>query len=194
MSKQFWFVIEGDNGSGKDTVADRLIDDRWFLASRLPQVVDEKERASRLAGVDRVNAFLSYNKMCADLIAAHASRSFLVRYWPSTIAAAFADAIFEWDEIAGRVANILRDLPAPSLILFLECNLNGRRNRVQQRVPLPGAVDDLSEHRDRRYREAIKRIANYPGVGNWKTLDTTHLGIEQVYQAVQSLLSEMEVM
>src|SRR5579863_8497797 len=108
MAEHFWFEIEGDNGAGKTTLADRLMADGWFLASRTPQAVAEATRASSLRGVDRVGAFLAYNQMCGELASAHPKPSFLVRYWPSTLAASFADKIFDWPEIEGRIQHILR--------------------------------------------------------------------------------------
>ncbi|MCH7724883.1 MAG: hypothetical protein IH991_00165 [Planctomycetes bacterium] len=128
MRKHIWFVIEGDNGAGKDTLADRLLPDGWFLASRSPHVVTAKEQASHLTGVDRVDAFLLYNQMCAKLATKHPSRSVLVRYWPSTLAAGFADSIFEWAEFETRVEQCVRELPTPELILFLQCGLDARHN------------------------------------------------------------------
>ncbi len=194
MPKRFWFVIEGDNGAGKDSLAERLIGDGWFLGNRILEINAQKERASRLSGIARVRAFMLYNEMCGELISAHPSRSFLVRYWPSTLAAAFADAIFEWAEIETEVDFSLRQLPAPALFLFLTCGLDTRRNRVKNRGMVPGAVDDISEDRDNRYRESIRRLAEYPGVGNWKSLDTTELNTEQVYQSVRKMLVDMEVL
>lgn len=194
MSKDFWFVIEGDNGAGKDTLADRLIGEGWLLTTRIREVVAKKEQASRLSGLDRINAFMTYNKICGELILASPAPSFLVRYWPSTVAAAFADAIFEWEEIDILIANILHELPAPNLILYLECGLDTRRNRVHERGLIPGSIDDLSQERDKRYREAIGRLANYQGVGNWRNLDTSKLSIEQVYMAIQSLLPKKQVL
>jgi thymidylate kinase len=191
MPTRFWFVIEGDNGAGKDSLADRLSGDGWFLATRIPEVVAEKEQAKRLRGKDRVSAFMAYNKTCRTLISGNPSPCFLERYWPSTVAAAFADEIIEWAEIENLVANILREFPAPKLILYLECDLDTRRNRIQERGPIPGSVDDLTEKRDLRYREAIRWLATHPGIGNWKTLDTSRLSIEQVYLTVHSMLPEI---
>ncbi len=191
MPEHFWFVIEGDNGAGKDTLADRLVIDGWFLASRSSHAIADKEQASQLTGLDRVSAFLSYNQICAKLASGHPSRSFLVRYWPSTLAAGFADAIFDWAEFETRVDQSMRQLPVPRLILFLRCGLDARRNRVQQRGLVPGSVDDVSEDRDVRYLRAITWLTEYMGAGYWKTLETSKLNIEQVYQAVQSLLAEV---
>ncbi len=191
MRKRLWFVIEGDNGAGKDALADRLIDDGWFLSSRLPQVVAEKDSARLQYGKDRVTAFLSYNQRCGELASTHSSRSFLVRYWPSTLAAAFADDILEWPDFESWVDRTVRQLPAPALILYLQCGLNTRRDRVQQRGMVPGSVDDVSENRDRRYWNAVRWLSTSPGLGNWNTLDTTELNIEQVHRAVRSLLSKL---
>jgi hypothetical protein len=79
------------------------------------------------------------------------------------------------------------------LTLYLECNLDARRNRVYGRGDIAGSVDDVTEKRDRRYREVIRRLANHPGIGNWKTLDTSKLSIEQVYLTVRTLLSEIKI-
>ena len=64
MPKRFWFVIEGDNGAGKDSLAERLTGDGWFLCNGIPEIKAEKERASRLSGIDRVKAF-SRTTRCA---------------------------------------------------------------------------------------------------------------------------------
>ncbi len=191
MSKQFWFVIEGDNGAGKDTLADWLVGDGWFLASQASQAAAEGRRANGLSGMNRVNAFLSYNRICGELAAAK-SRSFLVRYWPSTLAAAFADGVLNWDEIEPRIDLLLHQFPAPAMVMFLKCELNARRSRVEGRTPVDGAVDDLSGERDQRYREVIERLSAYPRIGMWRTLDTTKLNAEEVREAALSVLVQME--
>ncbi len=192
MRKHFWFVIEGDNGAGKDSLADRLINDKWCSASRHCQALDQKKLANGLTGIDRINAFLSYNQMCGKLASGHKCRCFLVRYWPSTLAGGFADCIINWKEFITRVDQCITQFPATALILYLQCGLDIRRNRVRQRGLVSGSVDDVSKQRDVRYQEAIRWLAQFPRLGNWKTLDTSKLTIEEVHQAVQALLAKVE--
>ena len=192
MRENFWFVIEGDNGTGKDTLADQLRLDDWFLVNRTPNAVTAKEQASRLTGLDRVEAFMSYNQTYAHLASVHPVRSILIRYWPSTLAAGFADSILDWTEFKTRAHQSMRALPVPKLMLFLQCGLTARRNRVQQRGIVSGSVDDTSEIRSVRYQTAITWLAECVGPKDWKTMETTTLSAEQVHEAVRSLLSGVE--
>jgi hypothetical protein len=191
MLEHFWFVIEGDNGVGKDTLADRLVIDGWFLASQTSQALCYKDEASHLGGLNRVIAFLSYNRFCAKLASGYQSRSFLVRYWPSTLIAGFADAIFDWDEFENRVRDCVTQLPIPRMILFLTCRLDARRDRVRERGLVPGSVDNISEDRDARYLKAVTWLTTHMGEGYWHTPDTTELNSEQVYVSVKSLLAKL---
>jgi hypothetical protein len=191
MREHFWFDIEGDNGTGKDALADRLVLDGWFCASRSPDAEAKKGQASSLTGLDKVSAFKSYNQFCAKLALDHPPRSFLVRYWPSTLAAGFADKIFSWADLETHADHSMRQLPAPGLILLLQCRLDVRRDRVKKRGLVPESLDDMSPERDDRYRKAVARLAECVGPKCWRNLETSELNIDQVYHAAQALLAEV---
>lgn len=182
-------VIEGDNGSGKDTLADRLTMDSWQILSRDPDIVREKELASRLRHKEKFEAFLEYNRKCAEKAVGN-PRSILIRYWPSTLCGGYADNIVSWEEFQTHVESAFDTLPVPALVLFLKCSLESRRIRVKERGLVLNGIDDLSERRDRRYQKAIEWLGKHSNWNAWKTLDVSDLDREQVYEDTKSMLSK----
>jgi len=193
MGARTWIVIEGENGTGKDTLSERFIANGWFNASNHPTAITAKASANTLAGTTRLNAFLAYNHSCAKLVAESPTSGLLVRYWPSSLAAAYADGILPWDSFVMGVNRAIGEYPVPALVLFLECRLNARRMRVQQRGSVPGSTDDVSQRRDRAYRQAIEHFTGHPGMTYWRTIQTGDLNAEQVYEVSQTLLRSCSV-
>lgn len=182
----YWFVIEGDNGAGKDSLAERLVGDGWHLASNTPPVLEAMERARQLDGDARVAAYWAYNRVCGTTASSHPSPSMLVRYWPSTLAAGYADGVLEWDDFTDRCKEASDSLPIPELTVYLQCRLDVRRHRVRGRGPVEGAVDDVSNRRNHCYREAVAWLASQSLPSRWCIVDTSDLDPEQVWHRVRS--------
>jgi len=114
-----WIAIEGDNGAGKDTLAKHFERDGWNVVTYRPAVAQSFKEAASLEGAERVESFVGYNRLCGELASNEVSPCLLIRYWPSTLAAAYADGI--WDDARAKLeAERLRSrLPLPDRILYL---------------------------------------------------------------------------
>jgi thymidylate kinase len=157
-----WIVIEGDNGVGKDTLACKLVGRGWSIPTNDLDARHARDLAMQLCGRDRAFAMLRYGRLCAARAQARAS-SLLVRYWPSTLAAASADELLPPERVGRLIHWAAVNMPRPALFVELTAELPERVRRVQARGRLPGAVDDVSATRNSRYRLAIQKIAGMAG-------------------------------
>ena len=64
----FFFVIEGDNGTGKDTVASKFIEDGFEIVTYDKKIRTMEKLAKKEIGKNRVLKFMAYNKAESDLI------------------------------------------------------------------------------------------------------------------------------
>jgi thymidylate kinase len=182
-----WIVIEGDNGVGKDALASKLAEHGWLIATNDPEAVSARSLAMKSSGQDRVIALLRYERRCAAWAQAQVA-SLLVRYWPSTLAAASADRLLPPERVGRLVHWATANMPRPALFIELTAELPERVRRVETRGRRPGAVDDVSVARDLRYRRAMQNIAGTAGV--WERIDTTHLTAEEVFQTAIRFLGD----
>jgi thymidylate kinase len=163
-----WIVIEGDNGAGKDTLAANLVQYGWRVVSWQTEAKQSEQRARSQSGCERVDAFLSYNALCGSMALDANYSSLVIRYWPSTLAAAYADHLLDWKEIESKVVYCLSSLPHPALIVYLKCDLQARQKRIAERG---GNLDDTSLDRHDRHYQAIKWISRY--IKDWVCVDTS---------------------
>jgi thymidylate kinase len=181
----FWLLIEGDNGTGKDTLRTLFERDGWRHSNDSSQAASELDAARRCVGRDRIPAYLRYCRACATGTHEPASRSVTVRYWPSTLAGGFADGLLDERELDDLLKQCVRDLPAPDAVIELRCNLGTRTERIQQRIPdYAGSIDSIDPDRARLHRLALTRIAsqwNRP----WLVLETTTMNQHQVFDAAK---------
>ncbi|MBV5330140.1 MAG: hypothetical protein JZU65_21350 [Chlorobium sp.] len=181
-NQSYWIVIEGDNGTGKDSLAGQLATIGYDIVTYASKNRAIEKAARTLCGEKRLLAFLSYNQQCG--LQAIAKPSLLIRYWISTIAAAYADHLWDWEKAKEKIIMCLTQFPVPYLVIKLDCDLLQRQYRVETRNP--DSDDNMCEERDMRYQWALNEIEPY--LPAWDNLDTTDLSPLQVYQSAQILL------
>lgn len=179
-----WIVIEGDNGTGKDTLAEQVEKLGFDILTYKAEVKFAEMTARDFQGEKRLLSFLEYNRLCGSMAMLNCGPSLLVRYWVSTVAAAYADQIWNWKVANEQALRCAADFPMPDLIVQLECELVERRSRIAKRNANSG--DNISIARDWDYRWALGELRKY--FPAWETIDTTFLSQEQVFQAVQAIL------
>ena len=156
MSK--FFVLEGDNGSGKSTAAAALGADGMYVVSNDPELKDAETRAKNLRGRERIRAFYAYNRQTANKALSYGADCLVVRYWPSTLAAAFADGFIDSDELIRQCRDNLKTFPEPAVFIYLKCDHAERVRRLTVR-DAPGERDDRSLSRAAKYQYAIGHMA-----------------------------------
>ncbi len=159
-----FIVMEGDNGTGKDTIADFLQNNYSFsIISRLPDISDLEHQAKNLSGISRINTFIKYNRICG-MRAESISSGCLVRYWISTLAAAFADNIMNLCDVLKKAEYCKKIMPAPDLVIRLKCSHQLRINRIINRRAAGGSQDDdISNIRADKYSDISKKIIDISG-------------------------------
>jgi len=187
--KRIWLVIEGDNGSGKDTLASQLTIFGFEIINAL-QMAQSAEQLARIRNdAARVTAFLEYNRICAEL-AECITRAVQIRYWPSTLAAAYADEIMTWEQIQAA-ATLQAAYPLqPSMFLYLECSHEVRTKRILDRGAQPGKFDSLSLIRAARHKSAMTYFSMQ--LDNWFSLDATLLSPKEVHtEAIEIIKNQI---
>ena len=182
-------VIEGDNGTGKDSLALHLQSLGFEIVTYAIDIKKYEMAARALSGEERLLAFLGYNKQCGLKAISSANPSLLVRYWISTIAAAYADKCWSWEMAEEKIEYCLKEHPVPNLVVKLECDLLLRTNRIEIRGT--GTGDDMCLERDNRYRWALNKIETY--LPEWENVNTSQLTIVQVFQVVTSILKKRQL-
>lgn len=184
MNVANWIVIEGDNGTGKDTLAEQVKKLGFDILTYNHEARAAEMNARKCQGEKRLLSFLEYNRLCGSMAELSSGTSLLVRYWVSTVAAAYADRLWNWKVANEQALRCSTYFPMPDLIIHLECELVNRRCRIEKRGG--NSSDNISAERDKDYRWALGELRKY--FPAWETIDTTFLSQEQVFQAVQAIL------
>jgi len=185
--RNVWLVIEGDNGAGKDTLAAQLPPVGFEIINAHAIAQSAEKRARTFSGEDKVSAFLEYNRLCAELVLGARSHAVQIRYWPSTLAAAYADEIMTWEQ-AQDVASLQAKLSVqPTIILYLECNLDERAKRITMRGPLLNRTDDVTERRAARHKAAMAAFSKR--LNQWRNLDCSTLSPKEVFTQTLEILN-----
>ena len=81
-----FYVIEGDNGTGKDTLAAKFQNDGFEILTYDKKIKQMEQIAKKKVGEDRVLNFLAYNKACGDLAKERKNENnvLLIRYFISS--------------------------------------------------------------------------------------------------------------
>lgn len=145
-------LIEGDNGTGKDTLAMGLQDQPFDIITYHKDVQQKIDLARTFKGLEQVLRFLNYNASCGHLMEKNARNgvnTITIRYWPSTLAAAYADHKLTESECDTLVDICIKAFSLPDLIVFLQCDHDERIERIEQRNSLN--FDDKTLERGNRY-------------------------------------------
>ncbi len=185
-----FIVIEGDNGTGKDTLAQGLENYGFEIVSYDSKIKEYEQYAKLAAGLEKVNRFLQYGKKCSQEIADRKNENeyanlLLIRYWVSTLAAAYSDQIYDYDEIMRLIDEIYPLYEQPETLIRLVCDYDTRIHRIEQRNS--SNFDDKTIKRNKRYlwiTEQIKRVVDF----NWVDIDTSNLSITQVQECAIKVL------
>lgn len=187
-----FLVIEGDNGTGKDTLAQGLekygfkiltYDDR---AKKFEKVAREGKKE------EKIKRFLAYGKACSDFVTESKSKNenvILIRYWISTLAAAYADEVYDYNKISNIIDTIYQKLEKPDLLLRLNCSFDERVQRIQNRKS--ANFDDVTHKRAERYEwisDKIKEKVDF----KWKEIDTSNKTVEDIRKEVLGIIGVRE--
>ena len=186
-----FILIEGDNGTGKDTLALKLENKGLKVVTYDLRIKLVEKKAKKLFGEDRVKAFIEYNYACSDFISDLKTQGsvqdiVLVRYWISTLAAAYADNIFDEDKVIELGKKMAKELEKPDLVIRLNCDYHKRIHRIEKRNS--GEYDDKTIDRANKYMEILKKLRQISDY-KWEEIDTTTLNEIQVYERVINILS-----
>lgn len=185
-----FFVIEGDNGTGKDTLALKLQKKYGFrIITNEEDIVQLNRDAKKYNGKQRVKKFLEYGAICSKKVRNSDQNSILVRYWISTLAAAYADKIFTYEDVCKIQDEICSGFYKPDGIICLSCDFEKRIDRIERRKS--DDFDDITIERNQRYRWFLDKIQRRINI-DWVNIDTSDKDAEHVFQEVCKYLDEKE--
>lgn len=177
-----FFVIEGDNGTGKDTLAIKLQKKYGFkIITNEEDIIDLNKKAKKYEGKQRIKKFLEYGAVCSDRVKNSKQNTILVRYWISTLAAAYADKIFNYEDVCKIKNEICSKFYKPDGIICLSCDFKKRIDRIEKRNS--DDFDDVTIERNYRYKWFLSKIQNEMDI-NWYNVDTSDKSSDQVFNEV----------
>ena len=185
--KNKWIVIEGDNGTGKDVLAEKLLD--YKILNRRKEIIMIEKTARKASLIKKIDAFLDYNKTHVKY--ARELNYISLRYWPSTLAGGYADNLLTEKEFRKLIDKCLFSLEKPDLFICLICDYIVRMKRIKKRLieqPELMDKDNLQKDRAERHYKAMLEISNY--FPNWYFINTTNLSKEEVYKISSKIIEE----
>ncbi len=185
-----FFVIEGDNGTGKDTLALKLQKKYGFrIITNEEDILQLNKDAKKFEGKQRVKKFLEYGAICSNRVKNSGQDSILVRYWISTLAAAYADKVFSYEDVCRIQDEICSGFYKPDGIICLSCDFEKRIDRIEKRKS--DDFDDITLERNHRYRWFLNKIQSRIDI-DWVNIDTSDKDADQVFDEVCKYLDERE--
>ncbi len=186
-----FIVIEGDNGVGKDTLAQSLEQYGFDIVSYKPEIKAYEKYAKESKGIEKVNRFLLYGKECSNQIKNSRYKDespnlLLIRYWISTLAAAYSDKIFDYKKVMRLVDEIYPLYEQPDTLIRLSCNYETRIQRILGRNS--HSFDDKTIERNDRYAWITEQIKNAVDI-DWIEIETSNLTISQVRDKTVKILN-----
>ena len=183
-----FIVIEGDNGTGKDTLAKKLAESGYSIISYLPVVKERKTAAQK--SDDKTQAFLDYNRYCGELAMEDKTSDIIIRYWISTLAAAYADDEYDYEKVMLMTDEMKKTMAAPKVVIRIWVNSETRLKRITLRNEnYPEFSDDVSITRAQRYEWISKEILNRSGY-RWREFDNTSISAEVLAKEVLKFIKE----
>lgn len=173
-------VIEGDNGTGKDTLALKIQDKLGYRVITNESNIKELNKKSKsYKGKERIHRFLDYGKVCSNIVENTNKDVILVRYWLSTLAAAYADNVYTYKETCELRDNICSKFCKPDIVICLWCDFKTRVKRIETRKSLD--FDDITKERNERYRWFLKKYEKMTNI-TWVNIDITNKNKEEVFE------------
>ena len=184
-----YLLIEGDNGTGKDTLAQGL-QNQFDIVTYRSEIQQKMDYARTFKGRENALKFMECNALSSRFVEENEKNgidSIVIRYWPSTIAAAFADRKLSETDCDLLMKMSTSSNAMPDLLVYLECDHGERVNRIIARNS-PN-FDDKTEERAARYAYYSKKVLDQLGdrVHKVKTSGKTR---EEVQADVRSLINQ----
>lgn len=183
-----FIVIEGDNGTGKDTLALKLKDNLGYsIITNEPKIKELNKQAKCFTGKKRIIEFLKYGKVCSNQ-ARIEENAVVVRYWISTLAAAYADKIYNYEQVRKIENEIYFKYYKPDIVICLWCDFEARIKRIKNRKSTD--FDDITKERSQRYRWYLKEYQKKPQM-KWINIDTTNKTEKEVFDEVCKYINNL---
>ena len=180
-----FIVIEGDNGSGKTTVSRFFRNLGFVIITEIAEIKELEKigKQNKIGLKKRYETFLQYNKLCGQY-SRNYKDSLIVRYWISTIAAAYSDGVLSLDDSIKSVIKVENELERPNCIFRLKCNYEQRLMRIFNRGS--DNKDDTSLERDRKYNLFLDTLDNMTDYMH--TIDTTNTSSYNVFKQMINIM------
>ncbi|MBR0428352.1 MAG: AAA family ATPase [Clostridia bacterium] len=177
-----FFAIEGDNGTGKDTLAIKLQKNFGFrIVTNEEDIVQLNKEAKKYDGKKRVKKFLEYGRICSERVKDSKQDAILVRYWISTLAAAYADKIFSYEDVCRIQDEFCSKFYKPDGIICLSCDFEKRVDRIEKRKA--EGFDDVTKGRNDRYKWFLNKMQDRTDI-KWINIDTSEKDENEVFEEV----------
>lgn len=182
-----FIVIEGDNGTGKDTLALNIQDNMGYkIITNEPKIKELNRKAKEHFGEERVKRFLEYGKACSNIANNTTENHIIVRYWISTLAAAYADNIYTYKQTLDAEKIYCSELCKPDAIICLWCDYKERTKRIKTRNSKD--FDDITKQRNEKYRFFLKIFETRTNI-KWINIDTTNKTRNEVFKEAYKYIS-----
>lgn len=183
-----FIVIEGDNGTGKDTLAENIKEKlNYKILTNEPYIKELNRQAKKYTGEKRVREFLNYGKICSEVIKNTEENSILVRYWLSTLSAAYADKIYNYKQVCEIENEICSKFCKPDMVICLWCDFETRVKRIKSRNAKD--FDDVTKERNERYKWFLREYEKRTDV-KWININTTDKNENEVFEEVYKYIQK----